>query len=333
VTATPNESTPPSSEAPTSEATTVAQARLRTGTLAGIAAYSLWGLFPLYFHSLQPAGALEILGHRIIWSFILVTLVLALRRDWSWLPALRAQPRKLASVWLAGIMLSGNWLIYVWAVNANRVVDASLGYFINPIITVAVGVLLFHEEVRPLQRVAVGLGAGAVLVLSIGYGEVPWIALSLAVSFASYSVLKKQANLDPIAALAVETSLLVPVTTALLAWGFFTDRLAIGSNGVSLDLRLVLLGVVTAIPLLLFGVATQRIPYVTIGLLQYITPFAQYFLGWLYFKEKMPPERLIGFALVWGALALLAADAVRSSRSASREAASKNRPSRLAKST
>lgn len=288
----------------------------RVGIVAGILCYALWGLFPIYFHALEPAGALEVLSHRIVWSFVLMLGVLAARRQWGWVRELRDHPRHAAMLATAGVLLAVNWLTYVWAVEQGRVIDASLGYFVNPLVTVALGVFVLQEQVRPMQSAALALGAGAVVVLAVGYGSVPWIALVLAFSFAGYGFLKKKVGLETVVSLTVETALLFPVAAAGLGWAFLTNRTAVGHNGVFLDVKLLALGLVTAIPLLLFGVATRRIPLVLIGLLQYITPWGQLLLGWWYFEEEMPPARLAGFALIWVALVLLAADGLRSARAA-----------------
>jgi len=294
----------------------------RLGLLAGAGSYALWGLFPLYFHSLEPTGALEILAHRIAWSFILMLIVLRFQRNWGWVSELRRDPKRAGIIVIAGVLLAVNWLVYVWAVGQNKVIDASLGYFVNPLVTVAMGVVLLKEGVRRLQIVALALGAAAVVILTIGYGEIPWISLVLALSFAGYGYLKKQVGLDTVASLTAETALLFPVAAVGLVWGFATDRTAFSHNGAFLDVKLLALGVVTAIPLLLFGVATRRIPLVMIGLLQYLTPWGQLLLGWLVYDEDMPAERIAGFALIWVALAMLAFDAVQSLRSDRRGTAS-----------
>ena len=281
--------------------------------------YALWGLFPLYFHALEPAGPLEVLAHRIVWSFVLMLIVLAVQRNWGWLAELRSDPRRAGLIALAGILLSVNWLVYVWAVSVDRVIDASLGYFVNPIVTVAMGVVLLKESVRPLQIGSLVLGGAAVVILAVAYGQVPWIALTLAFSFAGYGYIKKKVALDTVASLTAETALLFPVAAGGLLWAFLTDRTAIGNHSAFLDVKLLALGLVTAIPLLLFGVATRRIPLVMIGLLQYLTPWGQLLLGWLHFHEKMPPARLAGFALIWLALACLAYDGVQSVRASRNE--------------
>lgn len=291
-----------------------AAAQHRIGVLGGVAAYSMWGLFPLFFHLLEPTSPLEIIGHRIIWTGVLMAGVLSLGAGWKWVRPLLADRRRAGSVALAGALLSTNWLIYVWAVTNDRVVDASLGYFINPLVTVLLGVLVLHESLRPLQWAAVAAGAVSVLVLVLGYGAVPWVSLGLAASFGSYGLLKKQAGLGPIEALTAETFAVAPVALVGMGWALLAGELDFPDAPVSMKLLLLAAGAVTAAPLLAFGVATVRIPLSVIGLLQYLTPVIQFILGVFVFGEDVPPARLAGFACVWVALALLSADALRHGR-------------------
>jgi chloramphenicol-sensitive protein RarD len=296
---------------------------LRAGVAAGVAAYGLWGSFPLYFRLLEPTGALEILAHRILWSLLVLVVVLALRGDHSWITAVLRHRRLRVDLVAAAAMIAVNWLVYVWAVNSGRVVDAALGYFINPLVTVTLGVVVLGEQLRRMQWLAVALGAMAVVVLTIGYGGVPWVAAILATSFAAYGFLKRRIPLRPAESLCAETALLVPVAlvgmvvvaraggegSALLGDGITFlagDRLA--------STLLLTTGVVTATPLWLFAAAAQRIPLSLLGLLQYLTPAAQFVIGIAVFSEPMPPQRLAGFLLVWAALALLSADALRGAR-------------------
>jgi chloramphenicol-sensitive protein RarD len=292
---------------------------LRAGVAAGVAAYALWGSFPLYFRLLEPTGALEILSHRILWSLLVVGAVLVVRGDHSWIRTLGGNRWRLAEVAAAAGLIAINWLLYVWAVNAGQVVDASLGYFINPLVTVSLGVLILGERLRRLQWVAVGLGACSVAVITIGYGRFPWVAAALAVSFAGYGFLKRRTTLRPEESLAAETTVLVPVAVVGLVVvaarsgdpsGLFGDGLRFASAGLGSSLLLVSTGVVTATPLWLFAAAAQRIPLSMLGLLQYLTPAAQFVIGVAVFDEAMPVERLVGFLLVWAALALLALDAI-----------------------
>ncbi len=286
--------------------------------LAGAGAYLAWGLFPLFFHRLRGTGALEILGHRIVWSFVTVTVVLALLRRPGGFATLRADPARARRIALAAVLLATNWLVYVWAVNADHVVDAALGYFINPLVSVALGVLVLGERLRPAQKWAVLLGAVAVVVLTIGYGRLPWIALVLAASFGAYGYLKKTIVLDDaIASMAAESAVLLPLTLVGFALAATVGGgLAFGSQGGGNMALLLLTGPVTAVPLVLFGTAARRIPLTWVGLLQYLTPVGQFLCGVLVFHESVPPARLAGFSLVWAALVVLAVDAVRQYRGA-----------------
>jgi chloramphenicol-sensitive protein RarD len=282
----------------------------RRGALAGVAAYSLWGLFPLVFHRLRSVGALEILFHRVLWSFLVVALLLLARRRRGWLAPLLAQPRRLGQLAAAAGLIAINWLVYIWAVNHGHVVEAALGYYVNPLITVALGVWLLGERLRRRQLAALGLGAMAVVVLTIAYGRPPWIALTLATSFAGYSYLKKSASVEPLAALTVETSVLLPFALIGLLVLEARGSAAFLHGSTARDAALVSLGVVTAVPLLLFGAAATRIPLSLLGLLQYLTPTLQLLCGVLVLGESLSGGRLVGFVIVWVALGVLAADAV-----------------------
>lgn len=286
----------------------------RGGTIAGIAAYSLWGVFPLVFHRLGSVGAFEVLLHRVIWSFAVVVVLLAVRRDHSWVRPLLRDRRRMAQLVAASVLLSVNWLVYIWAVIHGEVVQGALGYYINPLITVALGVVVLSERLRRAQLAALGLGAAAVAVLTVAYGRPPWIALALALSFAGYSFLKKAVGIGAAASLVVETAVLLPFALVAMAVLEATGRAAFLHGSGGRDALLVSLGVVTALPLLLFGVAAGRIPLTLLGLLQYLTPTLQLLCGVLLLGESLPPDRLTGFILVWGALVVLAADAVRVTR-------------------
>ena len=282
----------------------------RKGTLAGVAAYSLWGLFPLVFHLLRSVSPGEVLIHRIVWSFVVVVGLLVARRERHWLRAVRALPGALPRLTLAALLIATNWLVYIWAVNNDHVVEAALGYYINPLITVALGVVVLGEHLRRPQLVALAFGAAAVVVLSVAYGQVPWISLVLACSFGSYGFLKKAVPVGTVTSLAVETLVLLPAALAGLVVLLATGDAAFLHGSVGRDILLVGLGVVTAVPLLLFGTAARRIPLSLLGLLQYLTPTLQLMCGVLVFHEPMPPARLAGFVLVWVALAVLGADAL-----------------------
>jgi chloramphenicol-sensitive protein RarD len=291
-----------------------ARAEQRAGTLAGVVAYSLWGVFPLVFHQLRSVGAGEILAHRLVWAFLVVAGLLALRRDWRWFAGVRATPGALPRLTAAAVMIAVNWLVYIWAVTHGHVVEAALGYYVNPLLTVALGVVVLGEHLRRLQVVALVLGAAAVAVLTAAYGRVPWVALVLACSFAAYSFLKKAVPVGALTSLATETLVLLPVAlTALVVLQARGDA-AFGHGTLGRDLLLLSLGVVTAGPLILFGMAARRIPLSQLGLLQYLTPTLQLVCGVAVLGEALPPTRLAGFVLVWVALAVLAADALGTAR-------------------
>ena len=294
--------------------TSAAAAERRIGTLAGVAAYTLWGLFPLVFHQLRSVGAVEVLMHRVIWSFVVVMVLLRLRGDRRWYDEVRQRPNGLSRLTAAGMLIATNWLVYIWAVNHDHVLEAALGYYINPLITVALGVVVLGEQLRRLQLVALGFAATAVLVLTAAFGRVPWIALVLACTFAAYGYLKKAVSVRATAALAVETAVLLPAALVGMAVLLARGDAAIGQGSGGRDALLVSLGVVTAVPLLLFGTAASRIPLSLLGLLQYLTPTMQLISGVAVFHEDLPPERLVGFVLVWVALILLGVDAVRHAR-------------------
>ncbi|MFE1440966.1 EamA family transporter RarD [Streptomyces sp. NPDC058739] len=278
----------------------------------------MWGLFPLFFPLLAPAGAAEVLAHRMVWSFAVVAVVLVVLRRWRWIGELVRQPRRLALVAVAAAVIAVNWGVYIWAVNNDRVVEASLGYFINPLVTIAMGVLLLKERLRPAQWAAVGTGFLAVVVLTVGYGRPPWISLVLAFSFATYGLVKKKVNLGGLESLAAETAIQFLPALGYLLWLGAQGRSTFTSEGAGHTALLAATGVVTAIPLICFGAAAIRVPLSTLGLLQYLAPVFQFLLGVAYFHEAMPPERWAGFALVWLALTLLTWDALRTARRAAR---------------
>ncbi|MFJ6756998.1 EamA family transporter RarD [Streptomyces sp. NPDC091273] len=286
----------------------------RTGLLYGFGAYGMWGLVPLFWPLLMPAGAVEILAHRMTWSLAVVGLALLAVRRWGWIRELLRQPRKLGLTALAASVISVNWGLYIWSVNNGHVVESSLGYFINPLVSIAMGVLVLGERLRRVQWVAVGISFVAVLVLAVGYGRPPWISLALACSFATYGLIKKKLNMGGLESLAAETAMLFLPALGYLLWLGSQGRSSFTSQGVGHALLLAATGLVTAIPLVLFGAAAIRVPLSTLGLLQYMAPVFQFGLGVLYFHEAMPPERWAGFSLVWAALALLTWDALRTAR-------------------
>ncbi|MGW0808430.1 EamA family transporter RarD [Nonomuraea sp. NPDC002799] len=291
---------------------------LRRGVLFGIAAYTMWGLFPLYWPLLKPSGAWEILAHRMVWSLVAVAAVLVVRRHWSWIKELARQPKKLALLTIAAVFVTVNWGTYIYAVNTGHVVESALGYFFNPLVSVLFGVVLLRERLRPLQWVAVGFGALAVLVLAVDYGRPPWIALVLAVSFGVYGLVKKQANVAATDSLAVETLVLLLPALGYLFFLRGTGASTFGDHGAWHALLLVGGGFITAVPLLCFGAAAIRVPLSTMGLLQYIAPILQFACGVLIVKETMPASRWIGFSIVWVALAIFTYDTFRTARAAAR---------------
>ncbi|WP_405631160.1 EamA family transporter RarD [Streptomyces sp. NBC_01174] len=292
----------------------------RAGLLYGIGAYGMWGLVPLFWPLLEPSGAVEILAHRMVWSLGVVGIALLFLRRWAWIGELIRQPRRLGLIALAATVISVNWGLYIWSVNNGHVVEASLGYFINPLVTIAMGVLLLGERLRPVQWTAVATGFAAVLVLAIGYGQPPWISLVLAFSFATYGLVKKKVNMGGLESLAAETAVLFVPALGFLLWLGASGDATFLAGGAGHGALLAATGLVTAIPLVCFGAAAIRVPLSVLGLLQYLAPVFQFALGILYFHEEMPPERWAGFALVWVALMLLTWDALRTARRTRAEA-------------
>ncbi|MFH9244658.1 EamA family transporter RarD [Streptomyces lydicus] len=293
----------------------------RAGLAYGAAAYTMWGLLPLYWHLLDAASPSEILAHRMAWSLPVAVVILAVLRRWAWVGPLLRQPRKLALVLVCAVFISTNWFLYIWAVNAGHVLEASLGYFINPLVSIAFGVLVLRERLRPLQWTAVGVGALAVVVMTVAYGKVPWIALGLALSFATYGLAKKGIKLDGIEGFSAETAMqFLPAVGYLIFLGARGES-SFTTGGVGQALLLSACGVATAVPLICFGASAMRLPLTVIGMLQYLAPTFQFLLGLTVFHEEMPPERWAGFALVWAALAVLTYDALRTARRARGELA------------
>jgi chloramphenicol-sensitive protein RarD len=287
---------------------------LRRGVLFGVAAYSMWGLFPLYWPLLKPSGAVEILAHRVVWSLVAVLAVLMVRRHWAWVKELVRQPRKVALLALAAVVITINWGTYIYAVNSGHVVESALGYFINPLVSVLFGVVLLKERLRTLQWVAVGFGALAVVVLTVDYGRPPYMAMVLAVSFAVYGLVKKRANVGPTESLTVETLVLMVPAVAYLLFLQQAGESTFGTEGGAHVLLLVGAGLITAVPLLAFGASAIRVPLSTIGLLQYIAPVLQFLCGVLIAKETMPSSRWFGFGIVWVALAIFTYDGLSRAR-------------------
>ena len=282
---------------------------MRTGILSAGLAFLCWGLFPLYFHALNAVPPMEILVHRVVWSLLFLAIILTIRRQWKWLGALRSQPRVMASFLVSSLLLSGNWLLYIWAVNNGHVIDASLGYFINPLVNVMLGYLVLKERLRVGQWTAIGLAAVGVLWLTWQAGNVPWIALVLAASFGGYGLMRKTAALGALEGLSFETLILFPFAVGYLGWLTFNGANSfVNTASDSTRWLLVAAGPITAIPLLLFASGARKIPLSVLGLLQYIGPSIQLSLGVFLFHEAFTSARLAGFVLIWSALALYAAE-------------------------
>jgi chloramphenicol-sensitive protein RarD len=285
----------------------------------GFGAYLLWGIFPLYFRLLDRSGAFEILLHRVLWSLVLCAVLIAIGRSWDQLGTVLRSVRKTSTLAAAALAIAMNWGVYIYAVNSGQVVEASLGYFINPLVTVALGVLVLRERLRVTQWVAVAVGLFAVVVLTVDYGRVPVIALTLACSFGTYGLLKNTVGagaegVGAVAGLTTETLILAPLAAIAVAVLTLNGDSTFGENPPWQALLLASTGLITVGPLLLFAAAARRVPLTTMGLLQYLTPVLQLLCGVLLLGEHMPPSRWAGFALVWSALAILSFDSLREAR-------------------
>ncbi|MDT4945560.1 MAG: chloramphenicol-sensitive protein RarD [Pseudonocardiales bacterium] len=290
------------------------QADTRRGLVFGASAYLLWGLFPLYWPLLEPASTLEMLAQRMVWSLVVMAILLRVSGGLSGVRAVFADRRQRLFLIAAAVVVTINWGTYIYGVNTHHVVETSLGYFINPLFTILLGVLVLGERLRPMQWVAVVIGFVAVLVIAVDYGHPPWIALILATSFGLYGFFKKQAAVGAVDSMAVETSVLfVPALVTLIVINA-QGELAFGRHGTANTLLLAGTGVVTIVPLLLFAASTRRLPLSTVGLLQYLAPVLQFAVGVGIRHESLPAAELVGFALVWVALIVLTVDGVRSQR-------------------
>ncbi|MBE0682249.1 MAG: EamA family transporter RarD [Anaerolineales bacterium] len=275
---------------------------MRKGILSGIAAYALWGFFPIYWKLLHDVPALQLLGHRIGWSFGLLMLFILLTRQWDDFRSVAFIPKTLGIYAIAGVLLSLNWLIYVWGVNAGFIVETSLGYFINPLLSVLFGVIFLRERLRPTQWIPVIIAAIGVIYLTVTYGRPPWIALSLAVSFGLYGLVKKLSPLGSVYGLTLETGIVFPMALVYLAVVQSNGSGAFLHEGLTVDLLLIGAGIVTTIPLLMFASAAKQIPLNMIGVLQYFAPTIQFLIGVFLYKEPFDTSHLIGFSIVWLAL-------------------------------
>ena len=287
--------------------------KTKLGLVFGVSAYGLWGLFPLYWPLLEPSNPFEIVSHRAVWTLVFCLVILALTKALKATKETLKRPKVALKLFLASILISINWLVYIWATNTGQVVEASLGYYINPLIIIAFGVILLKEKMRTLQWVAVAIATVGVLILTIAYGHFPKIALALAISWGSYGLIKKQLGLGALQGLAIETGFtFIPYAGYLIYLG----NHGTGQFGQHPGITFLLIsaGAITAVPLLLFNGSTTRLPLSTIGLLQYITPTLQFSIGVWVRHEPMPVARWIGFIIIWGALITLGTDLVRSSR-------------------
>jgi chloramphenicol-sensitive protein RarD len=285
----------------------------KLGLVYGVSAYVLWGLFPLYWPLLQPANPLEIVSHRAVWTMVFCIVVLAVTHALKSTLATFKRPKVAVKLLTTTILISINWLVYIWATNNGHVVEASLGYYINPLIIIAFGVILLKEKMRRLQWLAVSIATVGVIILTVDYGRLPWVALALALSWGTYGLVKKQLGLGALEGLAIETMIsFIPYCGYLIFIGAKGDGQF--GHGVGLTTLLISAGAITAIPLLLFNGSTNRLPYSTIGLLQYITPTLQFSIGVWVNHEAMPTARWVGFIFIWLALMTLAGDLIKSSR-------------------
>ncbi|MGV8846243.1 EamA family transporter RarD [Tessaracoccus sp.] len=284
---------------------------MRVGVLYSVAAYLLWSLFPLYFRLLSRSSPLEIIGYRVICSLVFCVLIIAVVGGWQDIRGLLADRRTALALAAAGVLITINWGVYVTGVNSGRTLDAALGYFINPLVAAALGVLVLRETMTRIQWAAFAVGSVACVVLAVGYGEVPWIAFAVAGSFGLYSLVKRQVGgkVTALAGLTIETATVAPLMLGYLAWLSLSGGATVNVAS-PYGLLMLAAGPVTAIPLLLFAAGARRVRLVTLGMIQYIAPIGQFLLGWLLFDEPMPPERWVGFGLVWVAVALFAGSAL-----------------------
>ena len=291
---------------PTAEAT--------RGALAAALCYLTWGLVPLYWHLLAEVSALELIAHRLVWSLVFVAALLVWRGGLAEFRAALGTDQGFALNLLSSVLLTGNWLVYVWGVNHGHVIECSLGYFLVPLLNVALGRWVLHEQLRPAQVVAIGCAALGVAIQIFQLGRPPWIALALALTFGFYGLLRKRSALGPLTGLAVETTLLAPLAIALLLWRHHTGEGALGHASATTQALVFSTGVVTAIPLLLFAYGARRIRLTTLGLLQYIAPTVQFSLGVAVFHEPFARDRALAFAFIWTGLALYTFDNIRTAR-------------------
>jgi chloramphenicol-sensitive protein RarD len=287
---------------------------MNVGAIAAVVAFGLWGFFPLYFRLLPEVPPLEVLANRIVWSLVIVGLALTLRRHWAWLGGVLRRPKVLATFVVTALLLSANWLTYIWAVSNGHVVDASLGYFITPLVNVALGYSILGERPRHAQWLALAFACAGVLWLAVGAGTFPWIGLVIGLSFGGYGLLRKIAVIGALEGLTLESLILAPLAIAAMAWWWGGSATSFPAPDWATNAWLLGLGPATTVPLLLFTVAARRLPLTTLGLFQYLSPTIQFVLGVWLFAEPFTAARLAGFALIWAALALYTLDSWRVAR-------------------
>jgi len=281
---------------------------VNVGHLSAVAAFLMWGLLPIYWKQLEAVPSLQLVAHRVIWSSLTLIPIVIWSGSWPQLRAAAVQPAMVSRQFLAAILVAANWLGFVWAVTHGRMIESSLGYFLTPLVSVLLGVLVLGERLRPVQWIAVGVAAIGVGWIAAGYHHLPWIALFLACTFSTYALVKKTIALDAAVSLTLETLLLLVPACAFLAYEHGVDRGRFGALGTTTDLLVAACGPATAAPLLCFTIAARRIPLSTLGLLQYLGPTLQFLVGWWIYHEPFDGRRFIGFAIVWSALALFVAD-------------------------
>lgn len=286
------------------------------GILFGVAAYGIWGTLPVYFLALQPAGAAEIVANRVVWSMLFCVLLITVAGRWSAVVAALRNRNLMVSLAAAAFLIAANWFIYTLGVTTGHAVETALGYFINPLVSVLLGVVLLRERLRPLQWTAVAVSAAAVTLLTVTYGRIPWIALGLAFSFGFYGFIKKKTGprVDALSGFSLETAVLLPVAVIFMLWLAAAGESTLVSSGAGHFWLMASSGVITALPLLFFGAAARRLPLSTIGLLQYLAPTLQFIFALTVLRETMPVERWVGFGLVWLALLILTVDMFASMR-------------------
>ena len=281
---------------------------MQSGLLATVAAFLIWGVFPIYWKALDSVPALQIMAHRLSWCFVLVAGYLVIRRGFGWWKPLLAQPRLVRLLSASAVLIAINWWLYIWAVNSGHIVETSLGYFINPLVNVLLGVVVLKERLNRWQWLAVTIAASGVVYLTLQVGSLPWIALTLAFSFGTYGLIRKIATVESIPALGFESSVLFLPGLVYLIWAEMTGTGSFGHAGAQIQWLLVASGLVTALPLILFAYGAQRIPYSMVGILQYIAPSLQLLCGVLIYGEPFTSTQAIGFGCIWLALGVYATD-------------------------